>query len=121
MPTAVVLCCASQPQASDESELCREIVLYGCPARPDPMEEGNSAVEHLKLIFDLCDGDRDGVITAEDFRHIGQEHFGKTQVGTLLIYNARKQLPPLSYVVPVMFEWILTRYIVTGGVSSKQV
>ena len=38
-------------------------------------------VEHLKTIFDLCDQDKDGCISAEDFRSIGLEHFGKTQVG----------------------------------------
>ena len=57
-----------------------ETRLYGCSARLEPMEEGKSAVEHLRMIFDLCDRDRDGVITAEDFRLIGQQHFGKTQV-----------------------------------------
>lgn len=44
------------------------------------MDGVKSGVEHLREIFDLCDSDRDGVITAEDFRLIGQEHFGKTQV-----------------------------------------
>ena len=40
----------------------------------------SSGVEHLRMIFDLCDTDRDGIITADDFRLIGHEHFGKTQV-----------------------------------------
>lgn len=37
-------------------------------------------VEHLKTIFDMCDQDKDGCISAEDFRSIGLEHFGKAQV-----------------------------------------
>ena len=36
--------------------------------------------DHLKLIFNLCDRDRDGFITAQDFRSLGNEHFGNTQV-----------------------------------------
>ena len=56
------------------------IELYGFPKLVRPMEEGKSVSEHLKLIFDLCDADKDGVIAAKDFRVIGQEHFGKTQV-----------------------------------------
>lgn len=65
-----------------------ETRLYGCSARLEPMEEGKSAVEHLRMIFDLCDRDRDGVITAEDFRLIGQQHFGKTQVSWQLTQSA---------------------------------
>ena len=43
-----------------------------CPAR--------NGEDHLKLIFNLCDRDRDGFITAQDFRSLGNEHFGNTQV-----------------------------------------
>ena len=39
-----------------------------------------SSEDNLKEIFDLCDRDRDGYITAQDFRRIGKEHFGNTQV-----------------------------------------
>lgn len=45
------------------------------------MEEGSQLSEQLKVIFDLCDADRDGVIAVEDFRRIALEHFGKNQVG----------------------------------------
>lgn len=41
---------------------------------------GRSSEENLKEIFDLCDRDKDGYITAQDFRSIGEEHFGNTQV-----------------------------------------
>ena len=44
------------------------------------MEEGSQLSEQLKVIFDLCDADRDGVIAVEDFRRIALEHFGKNQV-----------------------------------------
>lgn len=36
--------------------------------------------EHLKTIFDLCDRDKDGCISAQEFRIIGLEYFGDTQV-----------------------------------------
>ena len=39
-----------------------------------------SGEDQLKLIFDLCDQDKDGFITAQDFRSLGNEHFGNTQV-----------------------------------------
>lgn len=42
------------------------------------MEETlKSGVEQMKVIFDLCDQDNDGLIYAKDFRKIGQEHFEK--------------------------------------------
>ena len=41
---------------------------------------GRSSEANLREIFDLCDGDKDGYITALDFRSIGKEHFGNTQV-----------------------------------------
>ena len=47
------------------------------------MTEGSSSrsgEENLREIFDLCDRDRDGYITAQDFRSIGNEHFGNAQV-----------------------------------------
>ena len=47
------------------------------------MEQEQSASEHMKFIFDLCDADNDGVITVEDFRRIGLEHLAKSQVSTV--------------------------------------
>lgn len=38
-----------------------------------------SGEDQLKLIFDLCDQDKDGLITAQDFRSLGNEHFGNSQ------------------------------------------
>lgn len=49
------------------------------------MEQEQSASEHMKFIFDLCDADNDGVITVEDFRRIGLEHLAKSQRIELLI------------------------------------
>lgn len=43
----------------------------------DSLKQG---VDHLKTIFDLCDRDKDGCISAQDFKSIGLEHFGETQV-----------------------------------------
>ena len=55
-------------------------------ALPMELESGSkSGSEHLKLIFDLCDQDKDGLITAEDFRSIGHEYFGRTQVSLLCV------------------------------------
>lgn len=39
-----------------------------------------SSAKDMKMIFDLCDEDRDGHISWQDFRIIGQEHFDKEQV-----------------------------------------
>lgn len=48
------------------------------------MEETlKSGVEQMKVIFDLCDQDNDGLIYAKDFRKIGQEHFEKPDVSKL--------------------------------------
>lgn len=38
------------------------------------------ALEELRYVFNLCDSDQDGVISVEDFRKIGREHFDKTKV-----------------------------------------
>ena len=46
---------------------------------------GRSNEGNLKEIFDLCDRDRDGYITAHDFRSIGKEHFGNTQVSNQIV------------------------------------
>ncbi len=43
----------------------------------DSLKQG---VDHLKTIFDLCDRDKDGCISAQDFKSIGLEQFGETQV-----------------------------------------
>ncbi len=45
----------------------------------DSLKEG---VEHLKTIFDLCDRDKDGCISVQEFKNIGLEYFGETQVRT---------------------------------------
>lgn len=42
--------------------------------------EDGEALEQLKFIFNLCDSDEDGVISVEEFRKIGLDHFDKTQV-----------------------------------------
>lgn len=45
------------------------------------MEESlKSGVGQMKVIFDLCDQDNDGLICAEDFKKIGLEHFQKPHV-----------------------------------------
>ena len=45
------------------------------------MEETlKSGVDQMKMIFSLCDRNNDGLIYAQDFRKIGQEHFEKPQV-----------------------------------------
>jgi Ca2+-binding EF-hand superfamily protein len=41
---------------------------------------GRNGEDHLKLIFNLCDQDKDGFISAQDFRSLGNEHFGNSQV-----------------------------------------
>lgn len=45
--------------------------------------EDGEALEQLKFIFNLCDSDEDGVISVEEFRKIGLDHFDKTQVISL--------------------------------------
>lgn len=42
--------------------------------------EDGEALEQLRCIFNLCDSDEDGVISVEEFRKIGHDHFDKTQV-----------------------------------------
>lgn len=45
------------------------------------MEETlKSGVEQMKVIFDLCDHDNDGLIFAKDFKEIGQQYFEKPDV-----------------------------------------
>ena len=41
---------------------------------------GEDALEELRHVFNLCDSDQDGVISVDDFRSIGREHFDKTKV-----------------------------------------
>ena len=57
--------------------LKRMSVAEQMEANTSPARSGE---DHLKLIFDLCDQDKDGFITAQDFRSLGNEHFGNTQV-----------------------------------------
>ena len=44
------------------------------------MEGRDEALDQLRVIFDLCDSDKDGFISVDDFRRLGSEHFDKTQV-----------------------------------------
>ena len=37
--------------------------------------EDGGALEQLKFVFNLCDSDKDGVISVEEFRQIGLGHF----------------------------------------------
>lgn len=49
-----------------------------CAAVAMRMEETlKGGVEQMKVIFDLCDHDSDGLIYAKDFREIGLRHFEK--------------------------------------------
>ena len=50
------------------------------PIEVDDSSPARSAEDHLRLIFNLCDQDKDGFITAQDFRSLGNEHFGNSQV-----------------------------------------
>ena len=50
------------------------------PIEVDNSSPARSAEDHLRLIFNLCDQDKDGFITAQDFRSLGNEHFGNSQV-----------------------------------------
>lgn len=50
------------------------------------MERGGSgkaddeALDQLRFVFNLCDDDQDGVISVDEFRRIGYDHFDKTKV-----------------------------------------
>ena len=59
------------------TRVIRMSVEEGMESDSSPARSGE---DHLKLIFDLCDQDKDGFITAQDFRSLGNEHFGNTQV-----------------------------------------
>ena len=43
-------------------------------------EEDGEALEQLRFVFDLCDRDEDGIISVDEFRRIGRDHFDKTKV-----------------------------------------
>ena len=43
-------------------------------------EEEEDSLEQLRFVFNLCDKDRDGVISVDEFRQIGRDHFDKTKV-----------------------------------------
>lgn len=48
------------------------------------MEESlKSGVEQIKVIFDLCDHDNDGLISAKDFKKIGLQYFEKPDVSLI--------------------------------------
>ena len=55
----------------------------------EEMDGGEEALEQLRIIFNLCDSDRDGVISVDDFRRIGSEHFDKTQVSKRRLHSRR--------------------------------
>ena len=55
----------------------------------EEMDGGEEALEQLRIIFNLCDSDRDGVISVDDFRRIGSEHFDKTQVSKRRLHSCR--------------------------------
>lgn len=42
-----------------------------------------SGVDQMKVVFDLCDQDNDGLICAEDFKKIGLQHFEKPRVSPI--------------------------------------
>lgn len=59
------------------------------------MEETlKSGVEQMKVIFDLCDQDSDGLIYAKDFKEIGLQHFEKPDVSVWVVVVG------ISYVAP---------------------
>ena len=43
-------------------------------------EEDGDALEQLRYVFDLCDSDEDGIISVDDFRRMGRDHFDKSKV-----------------------------------------
>ena len=55
----------------------------------EEMDGGEEALEQLRIIFNLCDSDKDGVISVDDFRRIGSEHFDKSQVSTRRSHSHR--------------------------------
>ena len=46
-------------------------------------EEEEDSLEQLRFVFNLCDNDRDGVISVDEFRRIGRDHFDRTKVSSL--------------------------------------
>ena len=55
------------------------------------MEESlKSGAGHMKEIFDLCDQDNDGLICAQDFKKIGQDHFEKPHVSMGMLLASLK-------------------------------
>ena len=54
----------------------------------------DEALEQLRFVFNLCDSDQDGIISVDEFRKIGHDHFDKTKasvaintaVGLLSVY-----------------------------------
>lgn len=59
----------------------------------DSLKQG---VDHLKTIFDLCDRDKDGCISVQEFKTIGLEHFGDTQVCDYQVCLSFVRLPLLT-------------------------
>ena len=50
------------------------------------MDDTRAVFANLRTIYDLCNPDRDGVIAVAEFRRIGQQHFGRTQVTALCLF-----------------------------------
>ncbi|CAI8011727.1 hypothetical protein GBAR_LOCUS7524 [Geodia barretti] len=55
-------------------------------------EEEEDSLEQLRFVFNLCDRDRDGVISVDEFRQIGRDHFDKTKPMEVLI----QQIDPMG-------------------------
>lgn len=57
------------------------------------MEETlKSGVEQMKVIFELCDHDGDGLIYARDFKEIGLQHFEKPDVSWSMCWVQHTQV-----------------------------
>ncbi|XP_064384996.1 rab11 family-interacting protein 3-like [Halichondria panicea] len=85
----------------------------------DSLKQG---VDHLKTIFDLCDRDKDGCISAQDFKSIGLEHFGETQEVDMLIHEmdpANSQHISFSMFCQGIETYILEHHQLPGSSSAS--
>ena len=57
---------------------------------------GESTEEQLRYVFDLCDGDKGGVISVDEFGQIGRHHFDKTKVWTATLPRPSSLLSYIS-------------------------
>ena len=62
----------------------------------EEVEGDGDSLEQLRFVFNLCDRDMDGVISVDDFRQIGRDHFDKTKVSSQLLTEPL----PLSLMQP---------------------